>query len=552
MSFTFRGLELCGRRMWERERVLAALDFIQAHDMTALVLHEPDLIHQLVFPSAYFDPYAKWKSAPTRRGENALQNNRIYFDHVFQLAHNRGVETWLEVKELTFPDEVLEMRPDLIKKGGIVCPSDPFWFEFTEQKFEELLRDFPLITGIILSPGSPEGRAARAQNKCDCDVCRATPLKQWYGQMIAAVHRPIARHGKRLSVRDFAYKPVDHEPLIAAMAEAPKDVIFCIKTTPHDFYPTFPDNPAFGRLDREQWIEYDVEGQFYGWGVFPCFTLEDMRKRFAFTKSKGVTGGVFRTEWERINDWYSLESINIVNLIGAAMLSADQSVTGEAVCRRFLEDRGWPIAAAPWLAATLAETWPIIRGALFMDDFVFADASMFPRSIGRAWWTVETKHSLEIWDPSRRGSFDLDPERFAELMAEKQDAVAAVQALMRRVEAGAATLGAELHDYVRRSFARMDVYVGGLALCAEVCLLSRWLENKPGNERVRRDFEASVDRLAAFGKTIVPLAEEALVPHQMIMLVDHRRIADIVAEGRKQCAALDAAPLKAEAIAAAG
>ena len=28
---------------------------------------------------------------------------------------------------------------------------------------------------------------------------------------------PLAARGKRLAVRDFAYKPVDHEPLIEAV-----------------------------------------------------------------------------------------------------------------------------------------------------------------------------------------------------------------------------------------------------------------------------------------------------------------------------------------------
>src|ERR1035437_7614000 len=155
MSFTFRGFEMHGRRMWERARIEEALAFIRMHDMTALVLHEPDIMHQLVFPRSFFDPYAQWKSAPARRGENAIQNNRIYFEHVLHLAHNQGTELWLEVKELTFPDEGLEARPELIK-GGVVCPSKPFWREFIAAKTEELLADFPLLAGIILSPGSPE------------------------------------------------------------------------------------------------------------------------------------------------------------------------------------------------------------------------------------------------------------------------------------------------------------------------------------------------------------------------------------------------------------
>ena len=43
-------------------RLAAVVQF----DHLALVLHEPDIMHQLVFPRAFFDPYAEWKSAPAR------------------------------------------------------------------------------------------------------------------------------------------------------------------------------------------------------------------------------------------------------------------------------------------------------------------------------------------------------------------------------------------------------------------------------------------------------------------------------------------------------
>src|SRR3546814_6012096 len=116
-----------------------------------------------------------------------------------------------------------------------------------------IYRDFPKLSGLIVSAGSPEGRASRAQNKCNCERCQATSVEDWYHELIMAIYRASQKHGKPLAVRDFAYKPVDHEPLIAAMRRAPKDVIFCIKATPHDFYPTFPHNTAIGRLrDRVQ------------------------------------------------------------------------------------------------------------------------------------------------------------------------------------------------------------------------------------------------------------------------------------------------------------
>src|SRR5690606_2015865 len=121
----------------------------------------------------------------------------------------------------------------------------------------------------------------------------------------------------------------------------------------HDFYPTFPHNPAIGRLRRTQWVEYDVYGQFYGMGVVPCFVYDDLRARLAHAVRHGVTGGLFRVEWERVNDWWCLETLNEVNLILAAALARGDDPTPEDVCRLWLEGRSMREDGAAWLAEIL-------------------------------------------------------------------------------------------------------------------------------------------------------------------------------------------------------
>ncbi len=534
MTLTFRGLELHGRRMWERARIVEALEFIRRHGMTALVLHETDLIQHLVFPRAYFDPYALWKDAPTRRGENAIQNNRVYFDHVLDLARRYAVDVWVEVKELGFPDEVLELHPELLQDGRI-CPSAPFWVEFTERKTAELLDDFPLLAGMIVSVGSPEGRASLAQRKCRCARCREMAVEDWYLHLIMAMYRPVSTRGKGLVVRDFAYRPEDHEPLIRTMEQLPEAIVFCIKNTPHDFYPTFPDNPAIGRLRRTQWVEYDVYGQFYGMGVVPCFVYDDLRARLAHAARHGVSGGLFRVEWERVNDWWCLETVNEVNLILAAALARGDDVTPEEVCRRWLQGRSLREEGAAWLAGVLMETWPIVKGALYVDDFLFADSSFLPRSVRRAWWTMETKHSLVAWDPSRRHDLRLSRERVEALVAEKEEARGRIRRLAERVEAGHPSVDSGLMADLRRQFHLFETYVDGFYHCARVSLFCRWVATCPAEvtEADRAGFVETLDALAAYGKRIRALAEEARHPHQVTLLMDHRRVADVLAEGRR-------------------
>lgn len=525
MSFSTRALELHGKHIWQRDAILQALGFMQRHGLNALVLHETDLIQMVTYPRAYLDPYGLWRSAPTRRGENAIENNRVYLAHVSRLAAKAGIALFVETKEIGFPDEILELHPELLK-DGIVCPSEPFWFEFIERKTDEFFADFPGVTGMISSAGSAEGRASRAQNKCGCDRCQDTSLEDWYGAVIGALHRATARHGKMLAVRDFAYKPEDHEPLIRAVERAPADLVFCVKATPHDFYPTFPDNPAIGRTGHQLWIEYDTMGQFYGWGVFPCLVLQDLSARLAHAASHGASGVSFRVEWERINDYWSLGTLNEMNLIAGAAFARGETVDAEAVCRLWLADHGWPETAAPFLAELMAATWPVIRGALFLDGFVFADNSMYPRSLRRAWWGMEVRDALHTWAPERADDLTLDSKRVETLIAEKREAMRLAAALARRARNGYAGFPPALLALIRQAFELFEDYVVGFALCAEACVLARWAGDP---ERLKR----CLDELEVFAARLQALDETAERPHQVVMLMDHRRVSDVIREGRE-------------------
>lgn len=530
MSFNFRALELHGRRMWDRANIVAALDAIERYGLTTLVLHETDMLQHILFPRAFFDPYAQWSGAPARRGENAIQNNRVYLDHVLRLAKSRGIEVWLEVKELTFPDEVLEYRPELIKNGQ-VCPSEAFWTTFLEARTTELFQDFPAIAGLIVSLGSPEGRAARAQNKCKCEVCARTPLPEWYRRLTAAIHKPVKAAGKRLAVREFAYKPVDHKPLLEALDELPSDIILCAKVTPHDFYPTFPDNPAIRKHNRPLWIEYDVLGQFYGWGLFPCIVTADIGKRIEHARAAGATGGLFRVEWERINDMWCLDNFNVLNLVAAARHARGESASTQELAEIWLKERGGPSSATSWLAGILDLTWPIVRAALYIDGFVFADCSMFPRSVGRAWWTMERKHSLAEWDPKRANDLKMSSARFSKFMAEKAEAVTMAADLMKRLDKAPANVPPALLAAIRAPFDLLPIYVRGLSLCAEICLYTRWSEEGTDGGPKKTEFAAALNRMEHFEQEMETLANDMRLPHQRIMMLDYRRIADIRREG---------------------
>ena len=533
MGFPLRAVELHGQRMWERDRVVKLLAFMQRHQLNALVLHESDLVHQIVYPRAYFDPYALWSDLPSRRGENAIFNKRAYFARLLKMAGDAGIAVWVNVKEIGFSDEVLAIHPEVIK-DGVFCPSEPFWTEYIGHKTEELFDDFPQLAGMIVSFGSQESRASRVQNRCRCALCTGEPLDAWYARMIAALHAPICAHGKQLAVRDFAYKPADHAPLVRAVDAAPPDVIFCIKAMPHDFYLTFPDNPAIGQLKRRQFVEYDVLGQFFGWGLMPCFVLDDLRSRVPRWQQAGVEGAILRIEWERINDLDCLDTLNETNLVAAAAWARDDCIDARETCRRWLVDRGWDQQGAAWLASVLEQTPEIVRGAVYVDDFVSADNSMLPRSLERAWWGMEVRDSLAVWDPSRAQDLVLDAARVEQLLREKDESLAAARRLVAYIGAPAQEVHADLQDYVRDRFRWYGEWVEGLGLCAKVCLYARWLATDPAGAGAgaREAMHDCLSELDGYAARMEALLQDPTIPHQIAMLMDPQRARDVLREGR--------------------
>jgi hypothetical protein len=145
---------------------------------------------------------------------------------------------------------------------------------------------------------------------------------------------------------------------------------------------------------------------------------------------------------------------------------------------------------------------------------------------------MEVKHSLHVWDPVRSGDLELSQQRMSDLLTEKASALQAARRLAERVEAGAPGLPPALHTMLRDAFKFLVPYVEGLALCADVCLHARWQQTKP-NTAIQISLAMAIERLRIFGERLRPLAEEALYPHHITMLLDYRRIEDIAREAER-------------------
>jgi hypothetical protein len=313
--FETRALELhASAHIWNPKVTAQVLRFMEDHKLTTLVLHEVEILERLVYPGLYFgsgpddrnvsERYRStyrtlYRYTPGRRSKPYLFMENVRW--LLRRAKEKGIEVYLNNKELFFPDVILEFQPQLIK-DGVLCATDPFWQEFLSVKYRELYEDLPDLAGTITAPGTGESKLAISGNRCTCERCRTTTPAQWYTDVIRAIHEPTKAAGKKLVVRDFVFDKTSHDALAAAFQALPADIAVCLKNTPHDYYPTFPDNTRIGDVgEREQWVEFDAMGQYFGWGIAPAILIEDTRRRYAYAAERGATGILVRVDWESLD-----------------------------------------------------------------------------------------------------------------------------------------------------------------------------------------------------------------------------------------------------------
>ncbi|MFC7397381.1 hypothetical protein ACFQU1_09285, partial [Chelatococcus sp. GCM10030263] len=451
MAFGFRGLELNSHYVWDFDWARKSLSFIKDNQMTALVLHRNEIIDQLVYPAGVFAQGTKFKNIYDRyraihrdlytyvaRGRSTPMQLREYLKRVIELADRQGTQVWLENKELWFHDAIVELNPQVFK-GGPLCPNEPVWMDFIRKKYEDLFSDIDGIAGIITAPATRESRLSISGHRCQCELCRSTPVENWYRNLLNAMYEPITAAGKTLVVRDFVFDRKTQTEIATAMEELPEDVIICLKNTPHDYYPTFPDNPRIGKVGpHRQWVEFEVMAQYYGWGVGPSHMVDDTRQRLAYAEAHNVEGVLVRTDWEALEAHSTFHTPNLLNLYAVAELSIDRDKPKRKIYRDWLTGEGYLKAdatdadieeAVDWAIALWGDSWEIVRRALYTNDCVFSDSSTYPVSLAHAWWLAEEKNSLRDWDPAKEHAMDADEPNVHRILAEKDEALRRVEAL---------------------------------------------------------------------------------------------------------------------------
>lgn len=556
-EFAVRALEIHSQYAWDYEWVTNALRFMQRRGLNTLVLHRNDLVDLVVYPGKYFgaqrEHYASiferyqdiyqqlYRYTPTRR--SGPYQRRAYLKRVLEMARRAGVQVFIENKELYFPEILLEFHPELVK-GGKICANEPFWWEFTRVKYREFFEEFPEVAGIIVAPATGESKVSITSNRCTCELCRNTTRQDWFKRLAAAMHEPIRAAGKTLVIRDFVFDAKTHAEIAAAMEQLPPDVVISLKNTPHDFYPTFPDNPRIGRIPgHQQWVEYDAMGQYFGWGIASAAMAQDYERRLKHARDEGVSGVIVRTDWESLDGHSVFQTLNFVNLYAFSALANDLGADRTQAYLDWLRDLGWLAPggnereAAEWMRSVLEPTWDIVRRTCYVNDCVFSDSTQLPVSLDHAFWLAEKKNSLKEWLPEKANALATDAATLRHNLAEKDEAVTRVQALQARIAAGHPGLTAQALEQLRDAFDAYARYVQAFRVVAHSILLAK----RQLDQGADPEFDALLaERLADLPRLAQELAQYAAgtdLNHRIYTLLDPDRLLALHGDLQRRLAA---------------
>lgn len=540
-----RGFEFHSHRIWDRRSIERAMDFMRQVGLNALIFHQTDIIDRLVLPDKFFGqalPLGTWPEFLILKDRLVLENNRNYMNQVIDAAHAKNIQVFFNIKEPWYPEYLLYLYPDLMDRHGKVCPSNPFWWEFVEAKVEQLLKQVPAVDGIIQSPGTIETKVSFSYSSCTCERCQAMTLAEWMKRITLSIQRPLEAQGKRFIVRDFAYFPSEMEAIFDVMKDLPDDVVVSLKCAPHDFYPTFPQNPRIGKTDgHEQWIEFDTWGQYCGLGVFPCILLDDIRERVTYARHNGAAGYTGRTDWEIVTEGWALECFSLINLYGLHKLWEDptypkRTIYAEAL--RLLENTNVPFAGQikieneqdlDGVMALLEQTWPILRKSLYIKGHLFQGNSMGAAvdSLREARYTTTEHHNLSIWDVTQPElSAYFTAEGINELLSEKEAALADVRAVVTSLRDKKLGLNRRLNAAMLSLFDAFELYVRQFYHAGRAYVLTEYAL-KTGQPEDTANAVREVAQLTEIGQAVEAFRPGYLYePHANLtaLLLDAQRI----------------------------
>lgn len=548
-EFEVRALEIHSTQMWQWASVDRALKMAERLNLNTIIFHQRDMTNDLVLPIAFFTKRADIQHyAPTRK--TTIYNNRNALRYAIRQAKQRGMRFLIEVNEIFYPHGLLEMHPELVI-GGCVCPTHPFWWEFERKKWEEILERVPELDGAMISSGTTESKLSIVGNTCTCDRCRDYEPGEWYRNLTKSLFEPLRAKDKLLVMRDFSSTRSNQGVLVEACASVSDDIIISLKNTPQDFYPPFPNNALIGGASgRTQWVEFDVWGQFFGHGFFPCGQVDDIQQRMTYCKQRGAKGVSLRIDYECTTDTDIFNGFSMVNLFAGGMFANDLQTHQDDIYRAWMEygladpmkntsAETAPIPIRPAdqkrVQAFMNATWSAMEKTMYVRRLVFASYScMFPDGVDS---TQAASPAIDTWMPGASARVQPTDENIRLILEEKDAALREILGLREMLKIDELQMPASIKASLNTMFDLYHHYAIGFRHCAAAYFNARKAMRTKQADDVALARHAA-DDVVKYRQDTESLLHRTLLPHYVELFFSLDTLDSLVADVRARMDAI--------------
>lgn len=418
-----KGISVCNPVDVNEDYLLFTVDYAAAHGFNHLQVIGP--IHD--YKKGNIDGmtlYRKYGCFNDEKDAAYAALSRRAVNAACARAREKGLRTYMWHHELYLPDGFKEAYPEILNDYGDIEVSHPRVQDFLENKIRDFFFAYPDMDGIVLTLHETSVPLLKLKHQKLDKVARVKHVTKILYDACRALD-------KELIVRPFASLEEDYALMTGAYEEISPDLIIMDKWTQFDWSLTMPSNPFFRKIRHNPLlVEADIFGEFFGKGRLPLMLHRHIQDKFAYCGSFSPAGYAARIDR---NGQIPFGDVNEVNLVitEAYLNGADP----DAAIDRFFAEK-YPRAARE-VRSLMEETEEILKKTIYINGYLFSELSLFPSlnhcknhyyfEMMRADGCID---SNEWYIPQNWQLGSLDS-----LLAEKQEAVEAAEALLARLPA---------------------------------------------------------------------------------------------------------------------
>ncbi|HKJ68295.1 MAG TPA: hypothetical protein VKA68_10105 [bacterium] len=355
-----------------------------------------------------------------------------------QVAHDLDLKAWIWIHELE------EDVPERYLDNDRVYLDRPGFWDWLENKYEQLFTDFPEFDGILLTFHETEYKIFSEE-----EVQSELSMPDRFARMINTIDDMCRKYNKDFVVRSFLYEPQQLEWFAAGLDQVHERVMLQSKCVPHDWQPYYPHNPMIGKFpERELIVEFDCSSEFTGKNRILYTSPEYFEYRWRYDlRQPGVVGYNARIDH---GGYDAVSTPNNINLYTLYRLTEDPAVTARDIWDEWTM-KHYGAKASDLIEKALKPSFEVVNRSFFAREFWITNHSELP-SFDYANGHIQSR-TIAKWKPDqpeyKQREQQLqhpDPGTLEWILSEKDTAIALAEESLEYLRQARPHLTADQYD----------------------------------------------------------------------------------------------------------